>query len=364
MNKTTHLFLQLVQIDSPSGHEEKISSFLQKWLKKNSFQFKIDKVGNIYATNNKPGKPLLLCAHMDTVQPGVGIKPVIMSGVIKSSGNTILGADNKVAIAAILTAIETTKSNQALELLFTVKEETGGGVEFFPFEWIKAKQGLIFDSAKPLGGIVLRSPYIYNFHVKLFGQAAHASLPQEGINAFTPAINILQQIKVGSLDDGETTINVGLIKGGTGINTIPDNIVISGEVRSYDKKLFKKHLDHIKDVFEKETKKVGVKLEFTLDGYCSGYAFFKSDTFIKQIEKILVDEGLKCEYYEHSGISDANVLIDHGILTINLTDGVKYPHTTKEEISEQNLMQLTSIIIKCIQAITTRRKTRGRYYVS
>lgn len=351
MNKITDLFLQLVKIDSPSGHEEKMSLFLQKWLKKNGLTFKLDKVGNIYATNNKPGTPLLLCSHMDTVQPGVGINPVIKNGVIKSSGKTILGADNKVALSAILSAIEKSKPEKAIELLFTVKEETGGGVEFFPFEWIKAKQGLIFDSAKPLGGIVLRSPYIYNFHAKLIGQAAHASLPQEGINAFVPAMNALQQIKVGSLDDGETTINVGLIKGGTGINTIPDNVVISGEVRSYDKKLFKKHLNYIKKIFEKETKKIGVILEFALDGYCSGYAHTKNDDFINKIALIYKDMGLETTLYTYSGISDANVLNVHGIQAINLTDGVKYPHTTKEEVSEHNLTLLTSIIINYIQTL-------------
>lgn len=364
MKKSIKTFLKLVQIDSPSGHEEKMSSFLQNWLKKNNFDFKIDKVGNIYANNNKPGEPLLLCAHMDTVQPGEGIKPVIKNGVIKSSGNTILGADNKVAIAAILTAVEMDKSGKALEFLFTVKEETGGGVEYFLFKWIKAKQGLIFDSAKPLGGIVLRSPYIYNLHAKLFGQAAHASLPQDGVNAFSPAINALQQIKVGSLDNGETTINVGLIKGGTGINTVPDNVVISGEVRSYDKNLFKKHLDNIKKVFEKEAKKGGVKLNLTLDGYCSGYTHAKNNDLINKIGLIYKDMGLETIYYTYSGISDANVLNEHGIQVINLTDGVKHPHTTKEEVSEQNLTQLTSIIINCIEAFTSRRRIRGRYYVT
>lgn len=360
MSKITDLFLQLVKIDSPSGYEEKMSVFLQKWLKKNGFQFKIDKVGNIYATNNKPGDPLLLCAHMDTVQPGIGIKPVIKDGIIKSSGDTILGADNKVALSAILSAIEKSKPEKAIELLFTVKEETGGGVEFFPFEWIKAKQSLIFDSAKPLGGIVLRSPYIYNFHAKLSGQAAHASQPSEGINAFIPAMIALQQIKVGSLDNGETTINVGLIKGGTGINTIPDNIMISGEIRSYEKKLFKKHLGHIKKIFEKETKKVGVILEFTLGGYCSGYTHTKNDDSINKIDLVYKDLGLSSVFYSYSGISDANVLNEHGIHAINLTDGVKYPHTTKEEVSEQNLMQLTSIIINCIEGFVSRQRLRGR----
>jgi len=288
---------------------------------------------------------------MDTVQPGIGIKPVIKGGIIKSSGNTILGADNKASLAAILTAVETIQSDKNLELLFTVKEETGGGVEFFPFAWIKAKHALIFDSSKPLGGIVLQSPYIYNFHAKLFGQAAHSSQPKKGINTFIPALNALHQIKIGILDNDETTINVGIINGGTGINIIPDEIIISGEVRSYNNKQFKKHLNHIEEVFKKETKKSGAKLKFMLDGYCSGYIHAKDNDFIKKIDVINKSLSLKTIFFEHSGISDANVLMTHGVQTVNLTDGAKYTHTTKEEVSIHDLTLLTSIVSKCIQTL-------------
>jgi len=143
--------------------EEKENKKQEKILKKNNFIFKIDKVGNIYANNNAPGQPILLCAYMDTVQPGENIKPIIQNGIIKSSGDTILGADNKAALTAILSALESIKLNRPIELIFSVKEETGGGIEFFPFSWIKSKEGLIFDSANLLGGIILRSPFIINF---------------------------------------------------------------------------------------------------------------------------------------------------------------------------------------------------------
>lgn len=347
MKNITDIFLGLVAIDSPSGNEIKMSLFLQKWLHSLNFIFRIDTVGNIYAKNNKKGSPLLLCAHMDTVQPGENIKALVKNGVIQSNGKTILGADNKAAIAAIMAAVE--KNNKrSLELLFTVKEETGSGIEFFPFTWIQSKKALIFDSAKPLGGIILRSPYIYNFNATFLGKAAHASLPQEGINAFSPAIQALQQIKVGFLDNNETTINIGLIKGGMGINTIPPKVNVSGEVRSYDKKLFKKHLDHIKTIFEKEVKNTEVKLNFTVDGYCAGYTYAKNDTFIKQIDAMYKNIGLETTFYEYSGISDANVLGEHGIQAVNLTDGTKYAHTTKEQITVNDLNKLSEIIKKCI----------------
>lgn len=344
MKKIIETFNKLVSIDSPSGHEEKISLFIQSWLKKNNFTFKIDKIGNIYAHNQVSGQPILLCAHMDTVQPGENIKPIVKDGVIKSSGNTILGADNKAALAAILSAIENIKLTQSIELIFSVKEETGGGIEFFPFSWTKSKEALIFDSSNPLGGIILRSPFIINFYATIKGKAVHASKPNEGINALSYAIKFINKIKTGSLNNGETTINIGKINGGSGINTVPETVNYSGEIRSYDKKLFEKHLDDIKSIHNLKPK-LPIKIYFSVDGYCPGYTHKKSDEFIKKIHQLYQNLDLKTQYYNYSGVSDANILNSKGIKTINLTDGVKKPHTVNESISVKSLIQLEKVVV-------------------
>ena len=127
MNKLVNLFIKLVKIDSPSGQEEKVALFLKKWLDKNKFKWKQDSLGSIIATDpNHQEKKFLLCAHMDTVEPGCGIKPVIKNGNIQSNGKTILGADNKASVSAILCAVERYKTIYKklppIELLFTVKE--------------------------------------------------------------------------------------------------------------------------------------------------------------------------------------------------------------------------------------------------
>ncbi|NCO88475.1 hypothetical protein AUK04_03655 [Candidatus Roizmanbacteria bacterium CG2_30_33_16] len=345
MNKIIETFIKIVSIDSPSGYEEKISLYLQSWLKKNKFSYRIDKVRNIYAYNQVNGQPILLCAHMDTVQPGENIKPIVKDGIIKSSGNTILGADNKAALTAILSAIENIKLTRSIELIFSVKEETGGGIEFFPFSWIKSKDALIFDSANPLGGIILRSPFIINFHVTVHGKAVHASKPNEGVNALTYAIKFINQIKTGSLDNGETTINIGKIDGGSGINTIPELVSYSGEIRSYDKKLFKKHLNKIKVIHHPKSK-LPVIIDFSVDGFCPGYTHKKSDEFVKKIDQLYQNLHLKTQYYNYSGVSDANILNSKEIKTINLTDGVKDPHTVNESITIKSLIQLENIIKK------------------
>lgn len=348
MRNITQLFTKLVTIDSPSGHEEKMSTYLLSWLKEKGFEAKADKAGNLYARNKAAGTPLLLCAHMDTVQPGEGIKPVVTDGVIKSDGKTILGADNKAALAAIITAVEAAKDSRPLELLFTVREETGGGVEFFPFEWLTAKQGLIFDSSRPLGGIVLRSPFIVNFTVTLKGKAVHASIPQEGENAFVPTFQALSALQTGLLDDGETTVNVGLIKGGTGINTVPGDITIKGEVRSYSKVLFDEELAAIKSLFMETVQGTRVTVEYGQDGYCPGYAHEKTSPLIQKLENIIKDSGLPPVFYPLSGVSDANVLNEKGIKAVNLTDGTRHSHTAQEEVAVADLEKLAALIRVCI----------------
>ena len=350
MDTLTNLFLTLVKIDSPSGQEEKMSRYLKTWLVKNKFKVKIDSVGNIYAENGKRGTPLLLCAHMDTVEPGKNIKPVIKSGTVKSDGSTILGADNKAAIAAIMVAAEQNNTCN-LEIIFSVKEETGGGLEYFPFELIKSKHALVFDSANPLGGIVMGSPYICNFTVEIQGKAAHSSTPQKGINAFVPAFRGLSAVPTGILDGGETTVNIGKIIGGNGINTIPDYVKVDGEIRSYNKIYFETRLENIKNIFHNACIQIGAKSKFTTEGYCDGYSHKKKSPFILKIAIIYTARGLTTQFYDHSGISDANPLNTHGIVAVNLTDGVKNPHTTNEEVAIKDLEMLSRIVVSCINKL-------------
>lgn len=342
-------FLEIIKINSPSGLECNMIFYIKSWLKQHNVSFKVDKVGNILARINGSGNPILFCVHLDTVEPGKAIKPVFTNEIIKSSGDTILGADNKATIACLLCAVEKYLSDnkkhlRAFELLFTVKEEVGGGVEYFPFKWVKSKVGYIFDSAKPLASIILQSPYITNFHAVINGKACHSSQPQKGINAFMPAIKALNKIKTGQVDGGKTTINVGKLAGGTGINIVPDKITISGEVRSYSKNLFEKNLTKIKNLFNKEAKLYKAGFNFLTAGFCPGYKHDKNSLFIKKTYKILADSGFKPKYYYKSAVSDANILNYAGITTVNLGDGVKNPHSSKESIALNDLQKLTEII--------------------
>lgn len=340
MKKVVDIFLKLVTIDSPSGHEQGMIKYVKNWLNKIGLNYQVDSKGNILA--KKPGicPPILFCVHLDTVEPGCGIKPVIKNGTIKSSGNTILGADNKVAVASLMAAVEETLSLKSFELLFTVEEENGNGLIKFPFDQVNSKIGFIFDSVKPIGSIILRSPSICLFESKYNGKASHASTPENGINALIPAIIALNKIKIGKLDKGETTINIGIIQGGTGVNIIPDKVIIKGEIRSYSKELFEKHITSIKQIF--------IDSELSFNGFAPGYSYKKTSSLIKKVARVYKILNIIPSYYSYSAVSDANILNSKGIEVINLGDGVKNAHTVKEQIKADDIITLKKIILNLL----------------
>ena len=105
--KIVDIFTTIVKIDSVSGNEQDMATYIKNWLEKVGFEWKQDKLGSILAIEKGNNSPkLLLSSHMDTVEPGKDIKPIIKNGYIQSDGKTILGADNKASISALICAIE------------------------------------------------------------------------------------------------------------------------------------------------------------------------------------------------------------------------------------------------------------------
>src|SRR5436190_18279728 len=120
-------FLDLVRIDNPSGGEAIIAAHIRGLLEALGLVVEEDAVHNLLARVPGDGAPLLLNAHMDSVAPCRGVRPVVAEGVVRSSGDTVLGADDLAGVAAILEGVGATlahgAAHRAAELLFTVQEE-------------------------------------------------------------------------------------------------------------------------------------------------------------------------------------------------------------------------------------------------
>lgn len=100
---------------------------------------------------------------MDTVSPGQNVKPSIENGYVVSDGTTILGADDKTGLAAMLETIRVIKENNIdhgdIQFIITVGEESGlVGAKALEPSRIKAKYGFALDSDGEVGTIVIAAP--------------------------------------------------------------------------------------------------------------------------------------------------------------------------------------------------------------
>lgn len=344
-------FIDLVKIDSPSGEEKKVAEYILRYLKKAKIKAGSDKYGNVIARLPGIGHPLMLNAHMDTVEPGRSIKPLIKGDVIKTDGRTILGGDNKAGVAVILAAAKYLTENKIkhrpLEIVFTRQEETGlQGANNLSAKKISSRQALVLDTGGPLGTINIASPYIYFIDIKIIGRSAHSGAePEKGISAIQIAAKAISELKIGRIDRS-TTNNIGIIAGGTAVNAVPEAVTIRAEARSHYLPKAQEQVDSINKAFKKYVRKYGAKLYFRSKLECQGYSYLTGDTFIKQIAMTNKKMGFKTMYKASGGGSDANVFAGKKIKAVVISYGGMNCHTVREMQKISDLVKLTKFIVE------------------
>ncbi len=235
-DRIVETFCELVKIDSPSGEEEAVAQVLVAKLEGMGLSVVRDDYGNVVATDGGDD-PIILSAHMDTVEPGRGVEPSVEGERIVSDGTTILGGDCKAGVAAILEALESIFEDDAphgaIEVAFTREEEIGlVGARNLDFSLLSGVEAVVFDGEGPPSRITSSSPEYIGFDIEITGQAAHAGVePEKGISSIRIAAEIITRLPQGRLDE-ETTFNVGTIEGGTVRNAVPENTTVRGEFRS------------------------------------------------------------------------------------------------------------------------------------
>lgn len=353
--KIADTFLEFIKIDSPSGKEAEFKKHLKKKLKDLGLNTKEDKFGNLIAKKKGEGNPILLSTHLDTVHPGEGIEPQVSGKVIKSKGETILGADDKAGIAEVLEAVEYILENNIphrdIELLFTLQEEKGlQGAFNTKASDFRSKEAVILDiPGKPLK-VCSAAPFIYKIDISVEGKLAHAGVnPDKGINAIGISSKAIAKLKWGKIDS-ETTTNVGTIEGGTVRNSVPAKTQIKAEARSHTEEKAKKQIEKMKNVFNEEVKKAGAKVKFNIEKTCGGYKLDKDDPLLKDLEETAQKLGLKTEFEKSGGASDANALAGKGFKVADISYGGGGAHTIKEYIKTNEMRQMANFLIEYLKA--------------
>jgi tripeptide aminopeptidase len=356
--------MDLVKIPSPSWEEEKVIAYIVRRLKKMGLRYKkipCDGSHNLYfSLDGSPETPaVLFSAHTDTVTPCVNVRPRRTSTRIVTDGTTILGSDDKAAIAMFLEALEHVRENRIshgpVEVLLTCAEEIGlKGIKLFDMSLLKSKQAFVFDCSGPVGKIIIQAPYHLNMNLKVRGRAAHAGIePEKGINAINVLSEIITRLPSGRID-GETTVNIGVIGGGRATNIVAEESHCMLEIRSLSRVKMKELEKSIRDTAKRVSaaRKARIDVESTLE--YSGFTIKKTSPITRIVDKSMRSIGVAPEYITSGGGSDTNVFNKSGIRAVNLSCGMMNVHSTDEYIAIEDLIRGTRLVVSIIEQIHRR----------
>ena len=352
-------FLELVRIDSPSGKEAEVAAYCAERLDRLGFDVRFDATqsatgsdtGNLIASHpgTGSGRKLVLSAHMDCVQPCIGVEPLVTDGTVSSAGETILGGDDKAGIAVILEGlerlVESDETFGPIGVVFTVSEETGlTGAKALAAGDVEGDLCLVFDAAGAPGGIVVGAPTHYTFKARFVGQAAHAGVePEQGSSAIVMASRAICAMQHGRLDEA-TTANIGTIEGGVATNVVAADVSLTGECRSLERSRVDQVRDEMDAVMHTAAREGGGSVDVAWTAEYEGFRFSEEDPILALLEDAMVGIGLTPLRFETGGGSDGNILHAAGVPTLVLSSGLRDVHSTDESVNVEDLESLTKLV--------------------
>ncbi|WP_426453446.1 M20/M25/M40 family metallo-hydrolase [Paenibacillus sp. S-38] len=362
-------FMELVQIDSETKHEEEISRVLKEKFTALGLTVQEDDSasktghgsGNLFFTlapSGVTGAPkLFFTSHMDTVTPGKGVKPQLgEDGYIRSDGTTILGADDKAGLAAMFEAIRVLKENHIphgqIQFAITAGEESGLlGSRSMDAKLVDADFGYALDSNGTIGDIAVAAPTQAKIYITFWGRSAHAGVnPEDGISAIAVASKAISRMPLGRIDN-ETTANIGRFEGGIdgATNIVVERVRLEGEARSITDEKMYAQVEKMRAACESAAEEMGAKLEFKSEVIYPAYMYDETAPVVKLASAALRSVGCTPRTFHSGGGSDANMFNGIGIPTVNLAVGYLDIHTTKERIAVSDLVKTAEVVVAIVK---------------
>lgn len=368
-------FITLCEIESPSRHEGRISRHLQGIftelgadlvLEDDSAATTGSESGNLLIrfAGTLPLAPIFFSCHMDTVPPSKGVKVRRSGSLFTSSGDTVLGSDDKSGLVACIEAMRVLKeknlAHRPVEFLITTCEEIGlVGAKAFDTSVMQAREGYALDSTG-FAKVVTHAPAANKLQIHVAGIAAHAGLhPEWGTNAIVLAAKALADIPCGRIDE-ESTVNFGVIQGGAASNIVPEKVVIDGEVRSHSPQKLKQLTQTITDRFVNTAKhwtdptgaaRGNPRIEVLVEEDFPAMALAQESQVIRRIEEAASAIDLTLSYEKAGGGSDANIFNGRGLATAIVATGMTNVHSTSEQVELADMVRLTELILALLTKV-------------
>ncbi len=350
-------FLQMVAISSESGEEEAFIAWLKdRLVEELDAACVLDDYGNLIAKlpgkNSRRTEPVLFGVHADTVRPGKNIRPVVEDGVIRTSGDTVLGADDKAGIAELLEALLSADEHPPLEIVVTREEERGlVGAKNLDTTLLEAKEGFLLDM-DALDVVVVGGPSRMTIDVAVRGRAAHAGMePERGISAIRAAAKAIVAIREGWVDEG-TTVNVGAIQGGENRNAVPEHVTVTAECRSVDHERCLAQSALVRRAFEEAAAEMGAVAEVKMDLAYRAIQIPEDAPVVGVALRALTSIGFSPQIRTICGGTDASVYNERGIETVVVGMGAREEHSTREHILIEDMKQAVRMLLDMLRQLS------------
>lgn len=366
-------FARLTAINSPPLKESAIARYLSGRLQSLGAEIRFDnaasttggEIGNLVASFSGAGKlsePILFSVHMDTVEPGGQVEPVLRDGIFYSAGDTVLGADDKAGIAELIEALEVVREQNIphgpIEVVVTIAEEIGlVGAKHFDCSMVTARYGYALDT-EGVDWMVLQAPGANHLQVDIEGLASHAGMaPELGVSAIQTAALAISQMRLGRIDH-ETTANIGRIEGGVARNIVPQHLSIVGEARSHNPHKLQEQTDHMLACFEEAAEQmarningelVRPQISAKVRSDFPGMSVVEDAPVVKLARAAATTVGHDLKVRLGGGGSDANIFNSHGIEMIILATGMTRVHTHNESVAVADMAHVTELLVEIIR---------------
>jgi tripeptide aminopeptidase len=349
-------FVRLCEIPSPTGQERRVADAVAEELRALGVEVVEDDAaeraragsGNLIARLPGWGDHwVAFCAHLDTVPHRGLVEVVLEDGVYRSRGETILGADDKAAVAVLIELAARHASEPppvGVELIFTVAEEEGlRGARALDVAAVRSHFGFVLDHATPIGEVITAAPSYQRIVAEFRGAEAHAGIrPEAGHSAIAAAGAAVASMELGRLDE-ETTANVGLIQGGTAANVVPAHCRIEGEARGIEASRAAEVVGGMSEACTFGATEHGCDVEIEVEELWRAYRVPPGSLPLRVASGALERSGHEVRKITTGAGSDAHALIAAGFDCVLLANGTEANHTPQESVAAENLERMLGV---------------------
>ncbi len=349
-------FVAMLSVDSFYGDEKRVAAIIRPVLEPLGVEFRNDATGNLIGRWPGRGRSdglIMLNAHMDTVRPTPNMTPIVDDSGVRSDGSSVLGADDKAGVAAIIEAVRAIDdaglNHAPIELVFTVGEDVGHiGSKAFSADSIEARTSFVFDAGGPVGTIVMRAPGQIRVTATLHGRAAHAGIePELGVSAISLLARAIDRMPLGRIDEG-TTANIGKIEGGMASNIVAPDACIEAEARSLSEDRLAEQIDAMRAAVADAASDLGGTFDFEEHHFYVAYELNRDMHGVKLASRAIEASGLAPQYVGTGGGSDAHEFNQKGVTSVCLGVGYVDVHTVEEFMPHDALREITQVAAQLI----------------